>query len=169
MKVVKIKIYRFSELSSISKENAFAHFRQDQTLAFHVANEIIDSVREFCKTFGIKLKKIDLDDSLFSVDYPKLNEDERETVGEFLSSRLPKGDCPLTGVCWDETLLDSVRPFLSDTSIDSDVLRSVLDDSLYAICRVYQDEVIYIYGDEALSDLIESNDYEFTADGSIYG
>lgn len=173
MKTVEIKIYRFSELSPSAQETALAHFREDPTLASDVADEIMASVRSFCKMFNITLKNIYLDDSLFSASYPKLNnphcEDGRETVGEFLSSRFPKNDCPFTGVCWDETLLDSVRENLTNTSTDSDDLRSVIDNSLYAICRAYQDEVLYRYGDEALTELIEANDYEFTIDGRIYG
>lgn len=167
MKTVQIKIYRLSELSPKSKETALAHFREDPTLASDVADEIIDSVKCFCKTFGINFKHIHLDNSIFSVDYPKLSETYNETVGDYLKTLVPKGDCPFTGVCWDETLLDSVRENLTSTSTDSDDLRSVLSDSLYAICRAYQDEVSYRYGDEALSELIEANDYEFTSDGRI--
>lgn len=168
MKTVQIEIYRFSELSPRSKENVFAHFREDPTLASDVADEIIDSVKCFCKTFGITLKDIYFDNSDWKATFPKLDEDNEETVGEFLSSRLPKNDCPFTGVCHDETLLDPVRKNLNNTSTDTEDLRSVLSDSLYAICWAHRDEIEYLYSDEALTELIEANDYEFTEDGRIY-
>lgn len=167
MKTVEIKIYSFSELSPKSRETALSQFR-DMNLHEHLFSEYFDSIKFFCKCFYIDLKDIYLDNQDWRATFPNLDEDNEETVGEFLSSQLPKGDCPFTGVCYDETLLDPVRENLTNTSTDSEDLRSVLSDSLYAICRAYQNEVSYLYSDEYLTEFIEANDYEFTEDGSIY-
>ena len=72
------------------------------------------------------------------------------------------GDCPFTGVCYDETILDAFRDCDSDDSLD-DVLRDVE----HRVLKDLHNEGEYIYSDEGLRELCEANEYEFTKSGKI--
>ena len=70
------------------------------------------------------------------------------------------GDCPFSGMGWDETILDAFR----DES-NGKCLETILSDVEYRILKHIHDETDYIYGDEALQEMCEINEYEFTEDG----
>jgi len=72
------------------------------------------------------------------------------------------GDCPFTGVFYDETILDAFRDCDSDDSLD-DVLRDVE----YRVLKDLHNEGEYIYSDEGLREFCEANEYEFTESGKI--
>tara|TARA_R110002073_G_scaffold335840_1_gene529187 strand:+ start:1172 stop:1606 length:435 start_codon:yes stop_codon:yes gene_type:complete len=65
--------------------------------------------------------------------------------------RLSADDLPLTGVCWDHQVITGLREYNPER-----VLKSLHDDTEY------------VYSDEGLKELCESNGYEFTETGSIF-
>jgi len=72
------------------------------------------------------------------------------------------GNCPFTGMCYDETILDAFRNAKPDDS-----LRAVLHEVEYRILKDLHNEGEYIYSDEGLRELCEINEYEFTESGEI--
>ena len=74
--------------------------------------------------------------------------------------------CVLTGMCYDDDLLTPIYEFLNNPKdIDFETL---LDDCVYSLCHSVQSELEYRRSDGALSEHIEINEYEFTANGEIY-
>ena len=76
-------------------------------------------------------------------------------------------DCPFTGYDMDETLLRPIRDFIRSPRAGvtfEDLLQSCID----AWGKACRDDVAYYYSDESAEENIRINEYEFTADGSIF-
>jgi len=88
--------------------------------------------------------------------------DCHHALSDVLQSLDLSGNCPFTGMCYDETILDAFRDCNSDDSL-SDVLRDVE----YRVLKCLHNEGEYIYSDEGLRELCEAHEYEFTDNGAI--
>jgi len=74
--------------------------------------------------------------------------------------------CVLTGVCYDQDLLDPIYKFLEKpTDINFEEL---LNDCIQNLCKSVASENDYRYSDEGIIEDIESNDFEFEENGNIY-
>jgi len=67
--------------------------------------------------------------------------------------------CPFTGVCYDDFLLDPIRKFMKKP--DSRTLQDLLDDCLHNLLITLHKEGEYIYSDDGIYDMCQSNEYEF--------
>lgn len=75
-------------------------------------------------------------------------------------------DCPFTGYCGDEDLLDAIRKALANpTSITS--LRDVFADALSDWAFAYERDIEHWGSEEVIREDIDANDYEFNADGTL--
>lgn len=85
--------------------------------------------------------------------------------GEFISfyhdhdsinvDHLKADECPLTGCCYDQDLI-------------SDIQNHGIDKAITNYINSIHDEYQSMLAAEYISELCESNDYEFTVDGKIY-
>jgi hypothetical protein len=91
--------------------------------------------------------------------------------GEYITI-IPKGDawdldslqaiidsgesCPLTGVCYDEDIIESFKRTKS------------INQTLNEYINSMHDEYRHMCTDEYIADMCEVNNYEFTADGKVY-
>jgi hypothetical protein len=80
-----------------------------------------------------------------------------ESIKEFIDD---KKECPLTGVCYDESL----RHYLKNNTLNDNGLKQVLD----AYLNMIHDEYQYSLSDSYLSELCEANGYEFDQNGKLY-
>jgi hypothetical protein len=172
MRVIETKVYKFSELSDSAKVKALNWYRNGADLMEFTSYDIWASIQAFGKCFGLKVSEINYMQGYWECDYPELSEsendeNENETVGQFLTRKLPSGDCPFTGMCFDEDLLDAIRDNLENESRDNDDLKEVFRDSLHNICKFWNAENDYRHSDEACIEDIEANEYEFTEEGEI--
>jgi hypothetical protein len=72
------------------------------------------------------------------------------------------GNCPLTGMCYDEDILDAIREAKPEDS-----LSDILADIEYRVLKTLHDEGRYIYSDEGLREMCEANEYEFLESGEM--
>jgi hypothetical protein len=73
--------------------------------------------------------------------------------------------CVLTGVCYDEDILQPIYDFLDKpTDIDFETL---LNDCIYSLCHSISSEIEYQQSDEAITEDIEVNDYDFDINGNL--
>jgi hypothetical protein len=79
-------------------------------------------------------------------------------------------NCNLTGMCYDESILDPIYNFLEkrDFSNCTTTFYHLLNDCFDEMTKTVENEVDYRNTDEAIIEDIESNGYEFTENGSIY-
>ena len=74
--------------------------------------------------------------------------------------------CPLTGVCYDDALLQPLFNFIDKPyNIDFETL---LSQCITSLCNYVSDEIEYRQSDEGVKEDIASNNYHFTIDGNIY-
>lgn len=75
--------------------------------------------------------------------------------------------CPLTGVCYDNDILQPVYSFLSRPE-KSTTFESLISEVEYAIQKTFDNTEEWVNSDEFISEEIESNEYEFTKDGKQF-
>jgi hypothetical protein len=78
-----------------------------------------------------------------------------------------ENSCVLTGVCYDEDILQPIYDFLKrpDKSVDySDLIRGIES----AIRKTYDNTEEWLNSDEYIIEEFEANEYDFTIDGKIY-
>ena len=73
--------------------------------------------------------------------------------------------CVLTGVCYDDDILQPIYDFL-DKPKDID-FETLLNDCINSLCHSVSDEIDYQNTDEAITETIEANQYEFTENGEL--
>lgn len=96
---------------------------------------------------------------------------------------LVSGDCPLTGVCYDNDALDPLWNFLEGKSPDEKpmviqhqfkyrfenwTVKDIIEDCVDSLCDAWEREEEYRLSDEGLIESIKSNDYEYYEDGTLY-
>lgn len=96
---------------------------------------------------------------------------------------LVSGDCPLTGVCYDNDALDPLWNFLEGKSPDEKpmviqhqfkyrfencTVKDIIEDCVDSLCDAWEREEEYRISDEGLIESIKSNDYEYYDDGTLY-
>ena len=82
----------------------------------------------------------------------------------FISADLIAGNCPFTGVCYDEVLIDPIREFAAKPSGDLDDL---LSEIAHRMLCAYHAECEYVYSDEAIREMCVANEYQFLENGAI--
>jgi hypothetical protein len=207
MRTIRIKLYKFNELSESAKQKAINDWRNknDYDSSFE---EIEVSVKAVIKLFNLKtgrtwddIRTSHIDDSILELkgvrlykylmnNYyndlftPKyLGYKNRKITGRqfifevrkdykgndytLIYSKLFKNnDCPLTGICFDNDILQPVYDFLKrpgKTTTFEDLMRDIEN----AISKCYRNNEEWINSDEYISETIEANEYEFTKDGKL--
>lgn len=157
--VTEIKnIYTFEEASPELRDKIRECFHLCNAFDY-ILEERIESLKEFADYFGLEL-----DYSLSLV--PDRGEhislkviSRRETLDLIRKSHELK-DCPFTGVCYDEDLLEAFR----DGEHSLDVLTDISHDYIERIHSEYDS----LLSDDHLSEHCEANGYEFTENGELY-
>jgi hypothetical protein len=149
--------------------------------------EALDTLKGFCKHFDIIL--MDYCISGIEARNEKINLDLSENIAELSGVRLWKyiennfssyinqytgkpgkllaGECPFTGMCYDESILDPIRDFMRAPDRDTDFYR-LADDCAQALLNAVHLDTEYDLSDEGLKETAEANEYQFTENGAIY-
>ena len=157
MRQETINIYNFAELSDGAKEKAIQWFLQGNEYFF--IEESLDSIKAFCKQFGVTLKDYDVDSWRYFFRTDVLNANFR---GLKLSDI--KRDATLTGYYIDYTLSAAFYDAFQATGDAKHAFHTAIDTAFHEI----QKEMQYQESAEYATEAIIANEYEFTADGSIY-
>lgn len=73
--------------------------------------------------------------------------------------------CVLTGMCYDDDILQPIYDFLELRTFDSTNFKDLLNDCFEAIKKTIENEIEYMQGNEYISEQIIDNDYEFNENG----
>ena len=171
-RTVEITLYKLGELDEAVQRRVIERWRENDS--FHWADEWQESLKAFEQVAPIKVRD-------WSVGYPgtyvtfDIDEDVanlsgmtayRWLVQEGWEQITRNQDCPFTGYCGDENLLDAIRAGLANpASISS--LRDLFREALHDWAKAFERDVDYWHSDEANREDIEMNDYEFHADGTL--
>lgn len=130
------KVYKYDELSDKAKESAFQTWCDGQTKWFWM-DENIDSMKAFAKHFDITIKDYEIGGQYNHVDFELSGEEgindmeyirlwkylknhdyenvrvyTREEKLKYLGNVTIFNECPFTGYCMDDTILDEMRDFI---------------------------------------------------------
>ena len=155
MKVLTINTYRFDELSDNAKDEAREWYREGQEIVW--GDEWIESLNVFCKHFDVKLNNWSY--SLYdcpTIDYTVSNPDELFENTVDLS-----GNCPFTGYCGDESLLDPLR---KDT--EGKDRQTVIDECIDSWVDDLYSDIKHQLSDEYIDENIVINEYDFDINGN---
>jgi hypothetical protein len=99
-----------------------------------------------------------------------MNKGARVSSSNFYYSRIQKvaQNCNLTGMCYDDNMMQPIYDFLELRSFESTNFDDLLNACFDAIRKTLKDEEEYMYTDEYISEEILANDFEFTQDGKQF-
>jgi len=170
------EIFKFPELSDSAKEKARYWYRS--TTEYTWLDENLQSLRKWGEWMHVKIKNYNLGGSDNRHNHIEWETDIDEGFDSLIGVRLWKyfqnqfampdlsGNCPFTGNCFDEVLLDRFREFMEhpwDTSY-----RKLIQESIDAFVESYAEDVDAEYSDEQVDEALYMNDYEFYEDGSPF-
>ena len=75
--------------------------------------------------------------------------------------------CTLTGVCYDNDILQPIYDFLKRPNL-STTFEDLIQEIESAISRTFDNTETWLNSDEFIRDEIEANEYEFKADGTRF-
>ena len=158
MKIKKIAVFTYAELSDSAKGQVLAHFRE--RVDYPHFSDALDSINAFVEHFKGRVLDYSIGGEVYR-SYVKTTVDRSYFRGVKLKdidhNQMPTGyylDCTLWGTMKEEFTKTGDAFYAYQQAIES-VLHDIAVD------------VEYQYSDEALIESIEANDYEFTEDGEI--
>ena len=164
MKTIEIKVYRFEELDKQTKEKVIENYRYinvDNTFWY-------DCIKEEFNSLGLEIKEFDLDRG----NYAKIYIDNFEDTSNYIIKEF--GDSVLIKQT-AKNYINEYEKIQANFKEDEDVEREVelLDDQYE---KEYSEDILsylrssydWEISDEAITETIEANDYDFTTDGKIY-
>jgi hypothetical protein len=168
--------YRYDELGEDAQERAREWYTTD--LDFLGAEDWHNSLKGFCDFFPASIADYFI--SPWQHSYVKIDATADDDINELSGVRLwkwlhnngyftPKtlgGDCPFTGYCGDEDLLDPIRAF-RDKPTEGTTLSDLLQDCGDSWLKAYAADWEYSYSDECVAETIIANGYEFDEDGTM--
>jgi len=156
-------VFTYSSAPEEIKKKIIESF-DDGELYDHLMPERIESLTLFAKEIGCRV-----DWSLSVVpdrgEYIRFTYENDEDVIHQLSKIDTSGECPFTGVCYDEDIIDSFRDIKVKTESDLLQVFSIIQENYI---RSIHDEYESMISHSYISDHCEANEYEFTKDGILY-
>lgn len=168
MRTIRIKLYKFNELSESAKEKAIENFRINN---YNDDEFIWDQIQDDAKEINLEIISLD---------------DNRRNEGQFVYSGEDTAKLILEKHGKDCDTYKTAENFLHEwepakekferenegwyfryenegEEMEEDFLQSLLED--YRI--MYNKDIEYQNSDEYISETIEANEYEFTKDGKL--
>jgi hypothetical protein len=97
----------------------------------------------------------------------KINKGQNGEYTMLYSKYKKDNSCVLTGVCYDDDILEPVYSFLARPD-KSMTFEELINEVESAISKTFDNTTDWINSDEFITDEIEANDYQFTKDGKIF-
>ena len=180
--------YSFEELTEEAKEKAIEDFRT--TMEYFDDTDSQETLTAFCNLFPVSVDNYDTDYSVINGNYSIDNGIDNLTGIRLLKyivnnywndlfkpkwyyvnghSRYSKcqfdNSCVLTGFYMDDCILKPIYEFLLNPS--AVCLEELLSDCLQAWLKALQIDIAYQLSEEAITEAILINEYEFTSDGKL--
>jgi hypothetical protein len=160
MRIETLSIYKFDELSERAKERARERGRQ--LVGDHEAwsTESLESVKAFCKAFGVKLTEWSV--GAYSPIEFSTNVENRHfrarKLRDFNREKMP------TGYCLD---CDLWITFYDEFKKTGDA-KTAFNDALYAGFKAWRDDLEGQLEDDHIDEWLTVNEFEFYENGNLH-
>jgi hypothetical protein len=158
MKIKNVKVYSFDELTDSVKGQVLAHF--GERVDYPWFSDALDSIKAFVKHFHGDIMDYSIGGEVYR-SYVKTTVDRSYFRGVKLKDIDP--DYNPTGYCLDCTLWGTMKEEFTKTGDAFYAYQQAIESALADIAS----DVEYQYSEEALTEMIEMNGYEFFEDGEI--
>lgn len=175
-RVIETTVYSFDELSDSAKESARDNFRNDGNL-WGWQSEWWQSAQAFGKIAPIRITSADYDRAQVDIEWT-----DGDAIADLSGLRAWKwlqnnnwfkwaakeklGACTLTGYCGDCSFADTFAQYEKNPLSVPD-LKQVFYESAQSWVYEAQKDCEYSYSNEAIDQMIECNEYEFTESGGL--
>jgi hypothetical protein len=165
MKIIKreYKVYSFDELSDEGKEQALDKLRH-----INVEHDWWDSTYDDAKTIGLEISGFDIDRGSYVEG--DLTMSMGESIKAIIENHGGSTDTHKLAKEYQARLEEIERATLDDDL--GDAIEELEDEYKDRLCEEYlsmlRKEYEYLVSDEAIIDIIEANEYEFTEDGELF-
>ena len=181
MREITVKVYAFAELSDDAQERALNAFR-GINVEFHWWRDTYDTIRAAGELLGLEIGDIHFDtDSycIFDADYRYARGAVNAVRNEFpqgtklygiarkLQDLQKRHFYSLSCAVTEGRSMNYYRCFRFGEDYECDDLGDILDDFAHWARILLRDEYEYLTSDEAVKEMIEVNEYEFTEDGKL--
>jgi hypothetical protein len=160
MKIKKIQVFSYAELSDSSKQRAKANFLEFDHYPWWKDAET--SIKHFCDHFGVK--GLDYQIGGYCPSYITTKADNSHFKGKKLKHYKGKDNADAY-YCLEFELWDN---FVNLWEATGSALVS-FNQSLDKACWSIQKDMEYHQSDEYVEEMMEINEYEFTEDGEMIG
>ena len=177
-RVLEITVYKFDELDANVQQDVISNWRNGDH--FYWSDEWQESLNAFAKLAPITIRNWEVGYRSTGVTF---DVDEDDNYGDGIAelsgvrawkwlvnngwAKLAAGqDCPFTGYCGDEDLLDAIREALANPAAITS-LRDVFNDALQGWAWAFERDINHWGSEEAIREDIEANEYEFNANGTL--
>lgn len=189
MRTIEKTLYKYDELSDKAKEKALRKHQED--FEFWQGSEVLDTLKKAIEYYDFKLTDYSIDwrsKACSSVDIKDngyfVDEDGEDLTNEALAEYIRnnystylcpyqkkyrptyEGNCPFTGVCYDEEFLDPIRSFLEKPA--NITIDELLEECIDTVLTTAQNEYEACLEEDYFREECTSNDYEFYEDGTLY-
>jgi hypothetical protein len=79
-----------------------------------------------------------------------------------------ESSCNLTGMCYDDDMMQPIYDFLELRTFDNTNFEDLLNSCFDAMRETLEKEEEYMYTDEYISEEILANEYEYTESGKLF-
>jgi len=155
MRTIETTIYTFDELSDEAKENAIKQHRQ--CIEYPWYSECVDSLTAFCDSFNVRV----IDYTLSDCYRASISTDATPAHFRGLKLSSVNRESMLTGFCFDCDLQYSFYDEFKKTGDAFYAFNDALQTFLISVKR----DIEWHYSDEAITEYLEINNYEFTEEG----
>lgn len=163
MRVATTEVFTFGELNDKAQRTVLDRFRDNDQ--FHSTEDYQASLKAFCAKVGVQENLVEWEVSPCSPTFARYRhaaDGWRFGTELWEDPCIPTdGNCPLTGHCADEGLIDGIRA-ASPGDTFTDVFQACLDGWI----KEFKAEYDYWLSDESIQEDMEANDCEFTASGT---
>ena len=108
-------------------------------------------------------------------NHPRVKSRELTSAGRlknwhnpYFSAITLDNSCVLTGVCYDDSILEPIYDFLNGTPNNNIDFDTLLNDCINSLLSDVQLEIDYRYSDKGIIDQILGNEYEFDENGKLF-
>ena len=172
-KILEVTVYQYSELSASAKEKARQKYVEYMDYSWD--SEAMDSLKAAAVHFDGKLSDWSIDwgggsYSSAKFDMPEMTKTEIRRRLRLLGRYNPVtlqgyGECKLTGVCFDENVIDGFRKAFKAGETD---LEKLMQAGFKSWLDCVHEDYAYQCSEEAFEEHCEANDLWFTEKGKQF-
>lgn len=160
MRTVEVEVFKYAELEGKARERARDWYCEG--LDYYWWDDSLASVKSFCDLFGVVVR--DYSVGAFSPSWLTTNASNEHFRGWGKREINALKDENISGYYMDNVLTDAMIEMFALTGDAKESFEYAMDKAVEAI----RDDMEYQYSEEAVSESMEANEYEFDQNGNRF-